>query len=65
MSFSHQIAVELVNSSLNVEEQPNLTSQPGDYSIDIQAADGWVITGQYKNNVLQAITVQKTAAASN
>jgi hypothetical protein len=59
MSFTHQIDVELVNNTASPENQINSPSQSGDYTINIQAAEGWNITGKYRHNELQAITVNK------
>ena len=44
---------------------PESISPTEDCRINIQVADGWAITGHYKNNVLQTITLQKTVATTN
>ncbi len=65
MSFHHQIEVELNHPSVGLAGQVGQPSQPGNFSISIQASTGWVITGQYQNHMLQTITVQKTPKISN
>lgn len=60
------------NFHLNVN-YPSPVLQPGfevpspadDYQINIQVANGWAISGHYKNNVLQTITLSKTPVSTN
>ena len=59
MSSLNKIDVLLVNSTASPESQNTTPSQPGDYTINIQATDGWIVTGKYRHNLLQAITINK------
>ena len=61
MAFTHQIAVELIDPKTAEIIEP-LSPQTGDYTISIQAADGWSITGKYYQNTLQAIHIQKSVS---
>jgi len=38
-----------------------IASSNDDCCINVQVASGWVVTGYYRNNVLQTVTLQKTA----
>ena len=49
----------LVNSNTSPENQNTTLPQPGDYTINIQATDDWVVMGKYHDHVLQAITLNK------
>jgi hypothetical protein len=59
MSSLHQIDVQLVHGSDSPLEIATAPPQTGDYTINIQASEEWVITGKYRDNMLCALTLNR------
>jgi hypothetical protein len=52
-----------VNHSVEQIESNHLVFTPSkECDINIQVTDGWAITGHYRNQILQTITLQKTSS---
>ena len=59
MSSLHTIDVQLVQGSDSPLEFTTAPPQTGDYTINIQASEEWVITGKYRDNILCTLTLNK------
>ncbi len=57
MSTQNQRTVQL-DHLLEAPQRPHTTST-GNCEVNVKVANGWAITGHYRNNALQAITLQK------
>lgn len=60
MSVQKNITLQINHSMDKIIKDTHPPSPPGDCDINIQVASGWAVTGHYQNNILQAITLQKS-----
>jgi hypothetical protein len=60
MSVQKNISLQVANPREKTQSDFAAPNSAGDCDIDIQVTNGWIVTGHYKNNMLQSITLQKT-----
>ena len=53
-----QVNPSIVKTQLDFETN----TPPQDCDINIRVADGWAVTGHYRNQVLQTVRLQKTSS---
>ena len=63
MSVQKNIHLSVIPSTVSGQPEFEIFSSLDDCQIDIQVAHGWVVTGYYRENVLQAVNLRKNIPA--